>query len=104
MSFDIGQPGTATGGGSGFNSQKGEHEGHLIVFVRPVAETRTGSDGKPYDVARCDYVICTKCKRAWSDHAVSGTALVPRLTSAEHEIVPGTLILGEAKGTNSAPW
>jgi hypothetical protein len=102
--FDMGQPGSGTGGGSGFNSQKAEHVGHLCVFVRPVLETRTSAKGDPYDVARCDYVICMKCKLPWTDHAVSGAALVPQLTSVEHEIVLGTLILGEAKGSNNAPY
>jgi hypothetical protein len=102
--FDIGRPGPGTGAGSGFNSTKADHVGHLLVFVRPVVETRTNAKGEPYDVARCDYVLCTKDMGAWADHAVSGAALVPKLTTAENTIVSGTLALGEAKASQSPPY
>jgi hypothetical protein len=87
--FRISGPGPDTGGGGGL--QKPEHLGHLLFFVAPVAETRTGNDGKSYDVALCAYAGCISDHTAWADLPVSGTALVPRLTSGEGEIIAGIL-------------
>src|SRR5262245_13666775 len=93
-SFNIGRPGPVTG--RGFNGNKREHLDHLLVFVRPIAETRQGMNGD-YDVAACDYVLCVDCRDVWISHAVSGKALVPQLLNGISTTIPGRLTTGEAK-------
>ena len=61
--FNIGPPGPGGAGGSGFNSEKATHVNHLLVFVKAVGETCTNAKGEEYEVARCDYVLCTLCMR-----------------------------------------
>jgi hypothetical protein len=96
--FNIGRLGP--GGGSGFRNS--EHIEHLVAFVTPKPETRRGQS-EDYDVAVCDYVICLTCKHAWTDVPVSGRWVVPRLTTSEAEIIPCTLVLGEATGGKNPP-
>jgi hypothetical protein len=97
--FNIGGPGA---GASGFDKSK--HLEHLVSFVNANKETRTGSNG-PYEAALCRYVICHTCRVAWAGLAVTGTALVPRLTGADvdAEIVAGVIRQGEQKTAGRTP-
>jgi hypothetical protein len=96
--FQVSGPGP--GGGGGFTNSN--HLTHLVGFVAPEKDERTGSNG-PYDVAVCTYVVCATCWESWTDTPVSGKALVPRLLSGEGEIIVGRLTTGEAKSGQNAP-
>jgi len=95
--FNIAKPGQARGG---FTNS--EHCPHLVVFLNPAEDERSGTDGK-YQVAHCEAVICATCRKAWTDTDVSGRAVAPRVLSADGEVVAARLYLGEAKGDRSAP-
>jgi hypothetical protein len=83
---------------------KDEHVGHLLVFIHPSWESRTGEFGE-YEVARCAYVACVEDYDAYIDVPVSGAALVPRLVDDDDgAVVVGRLVRGVAKAGRSAPW
>jgi hypothetical protein len=73
------------------------------MFINVAVEERTSpknKDGKSetYSVAKTAYVICLTCGRCWTDVDVSGKALVPRLVTAESEVIVGVLEEGEKSG------
>jgi hypothetical protein len=99
MPFNFSGPGPNRGGGGYTNT---EHVGHLVAYVNPNEEERT-FDGRKSLAAACTYVICSNCRKAWTDAAVTGAAVAPALLSATGDVVVVRLILGEAKGDRNPP-
>jgi hypothetical protein len=96
--FDFSDPGAGTNS----ESRNSAHIGCTMVYGYPTADERKGGNGT-YTVAMCDYVVCVSHHKAWTDLAVSGKVLAPRLISATSDLVLCKLVEGEARPDQSPP-
>lgn len=96
---------TIGGPGRGDNWDKEGCLDHLLGFIGGFQRRQnTSNEGRTYETAFIEFVICLDHPDVWVDQNVSGAVLVPRLTNVDDEVVVARLGQGLSKPGKNAPW